>query len=487
MTSPATTFDDSLVPADKGGQFLGHPKGLQVLFFTEMWERFSYYGMRALLMLFMVAPVSSGGFGFSTMKAASIYGWYTALVYLACIPGGWVADRYIGQRKAIFTGGVLLCIGHALLAFVNESSFFVGLGFIIVGTGLLKANISAIVGGLYTKDDPRRDGGFSIFYMGINIGAMLSPLACGYLGQKVSWHWGFGLAGIGMGLGLIQFVLGSKHLGEVGTKPQMKDSGVQIPLGKHLAVDAVAFGLAYLGGGIVGGIYCFVVTHFMFMLFYQGFTTEEWKRVGAIGCFFAFAALFWGAFEQAGSSLNLFADQYTDNTFMGWSFPSSWYQSVNALLIIALAPAFSWLWGSLGKRNPSSPVKFAFGLLFVGLGFLVMAVAARFIGTPEAKSLVSPNWLMLCYLLHTIGELTLSPVGLSLMTKLSPPRVVGMMMGVWFLAASLGNKIGGMAAGYFDTFPLPSLFGIVFLTTAATALLALILTKPIRKLMGDVL
>jgi POT family proton-dependent oligopeptide transporter len=468
--------------------FFGQPVGLRVLFFTEMWERFSYYGMRALLILFMVAPAAAGGFGFTTVQAASIYGWYTALAYLACIPGGWVADRYLGQRYSILIGGSFITAGHFLLAFVNPTTFFIGLGCIVIGTGLLKANISAIVGALYDKNDPRRDAGFSIFYMGINIGAMVSPLICGYLGQKINWHWGFAAAGVGMLLGLVQYVLGWKHLGTIGMKPEMEKTAntQQTPLIMQLGVDAVVFGLSYLAWGVVGAIYCSVITHFMFILFFQGFTKDEWKRIGAIVCFFFFAALFWGAFEQAGSSLNLFADLNTNNTLMGWQFPSSWYQSVNSVFIILLAPLFAWMWVKLGKNNPSSPAKFAYGLLFVGLGFLVMAVAAQFSGAGTTKSLVSPNWLILCYLLHTIGELALSPVGLSLMTKLSPPRVVGMMMGIWFLAASLGNKIGGFAAGYFDTFPLPQLFGVVFITTTAAAILAVVLIKPIKKLMGDV-
>ena len=461
----------------------GHPRGLSTLFFTEMWERFSYYGMRALLLLFMVAPVAKGGLGFETPVAAGIYGLYTGSVYFTAIPGGWIADRLLGLRRAVLVGGVLIALGHYCLAVHAVPSFFVGLGLIIAGTGLLKPNISSIVGELYGEDDPRRDSGFSIFYMGINLGAFISPLVCGYLGQKIGWHWGFGAAGVGMTLGVFQYVLGAGRLGRAGLP--------QGPLGGGVLWAKVIAAVVGLCGGLYllwdrRDVVVLVGTAVLFAwLLRQAAPGVERKRIGAIIVLFVFATLFWAGFEQAGSSLNLFADQRTRNTLFGWDFPSSWYQSVQPLFIILLAPAFAWLWLKLGRFEPSSPAKFAYGLLFVGLGFLVVAVGA-WLQAREGGALVSPMWLILVYLLHTLGELSLSPVGLSTVTKLAPPRMVGLMMGVWFLALSLGNFIGGGIAGFFGRFPLPELFGAVFLTTAASALVLAMLVKPIRGLMAGV-
>ena len=426
----------------------GHPRGISTLFFTEMWERFSYYGMRALLILYMVAPLSAGGLAFPTEKAASIYGWYTALVYAASLPGGWVADKLLGQYRTVLIGGIVIALGHFTMAIESQATFFAGLGLIITGTGLLKPNISTMVGSLYAEGDKRRDAGFSIFYMGINLGAFTAPLICGYLGQKVDWHAGFAAAGVGMTLGLIQYVLGKDRLAPaLGRLGQTKSGGATGPAAQ------------------------------------AAFTPTEWKRIAVIGVMFVFASLFWGAFEQAGSSLNLFGDRFTNRSIFGWEFPASWLQSVNSLWLILLAPVFAWLWIRLGKREPSSPAKFTLGLLFVGLGFLLL-VPASMIATGGTN--VSPLWLVGVYLLHTIGELCLSPVGLSTVTKLAPPRIVGSMMGVWFLSIALGNKIGGWVAGFFDTLPLPQLFGAVFATTAAAALVLALLIRPIRKMMGGV-
>jgi proton-dependent oligopeptide transporter, POT family len=431
----------------------GHPAGLSTLFFTEMWERFSYYGMRALLILYLTAAAVNGGAGLDTAKAASIYGWYTFGVYAASIPGGWIADRFLGQYRSVLLGGILIAGGHFSLAFGNVSAFYGGLCLIIVGTGLLKPNISAMVGSLYQEGDPRRDGGFSIFYMGINLGAFIAPLVCGTLGQKVGWHWGFGAAGIGMTLGLIQYVLGRQRLASALTRIEEKKE-------VRNETAAAAQGQRFW------------------------FTPMEWKRIGAIGIFFVFSALFWAAFEQGGSSLNLFADRLTRASLFDFRFPSTWFQSLNSLYILMLAPMFAWLWVRLRKHEPSSPVKFSVGLLFVGLGFLLL-VPASLISGPEQK-LVSPFWLAGVYFLHTVGELCLSPVGLSVVTKLAPPQIVGRMMGLWFLSTALGNKVGGWVAGFFDTLPLPQLFGAVFATTTAAAILLAILIRPVRRLMSGV-
>jgi POT family proton-dependent oligopeptide transporter len=458
----------------------GHPPGLSTLFFTELWERFSYYGMRALLILFMVAPVAKGGLGFDTKKAAAIYGLYTSMVYMTSLPGGWVADQFLGQRRAVLIGGIVIALGHFSMAFTALPFFYVGLVLIVLGTGLLKPNISSMVGSLYAEGDPRRDSGFSIFYMGINLGAMLSPLVCGYLGQKINWHLGFAAAGVGMTFGLIQYVAGGRRLGNAGlraTPPATRKFLLVVLCG--LFVGGLVYYSRLLRFLLLGLLAVYALYYY-----FKKFTLIEKKRMAVIVILFVFATLFWAAFEQAGSSLNLFADRYTRNAILGWQFPSSWFQSVNAVFIILLAPVFAWLWLRLGPREPSSPAKFAYGLFFVGLGFLIVAAASSLSGPEQAR--VSPLWLIAVYLCHTIGELCLSPVGLSTVTKLAPVRVVGLMMGVWFLSISLGNYIGGWVAGFFGSFPLPKLFGAVALTTVGPAVLLALLVRPIRNLMGGV-
>jgi POT family proton-dependent oligopeptide transporter len=476
--------DAAVIAAEDRAGIAGQPRGLSTLFFTEMWERFSYYGMRAILMLFMVASPENGGLGFDTAKAAGIYGLYTGSVYFTSIPGGWIADRLLGLRRAVLVGGILIALGHYCLAVHAMPTFFAGLTLIVLGTGLLKPNISSIVGQLYHPDDPRRDAGFSIFYMGINLGALISPLVCGYLGQKIGWHWGFGAAGVGMTLGLTQYVLGGSRLGQAGL-PAERPAGAGA-LWAKLASTLVGVGLLlyvvwpYRDWVMLGG----TGVLFAWLLKTGGATAVERKRIGAIIVLFVFAMLFWIGFEQAGSSLTLFADQLTNNSLFGWEFPSSWYQSVEPVFVVTLAPVFAWLWLRLGRHQPSSPAKFAYALLLLGGSFLLLAFAAHLYERAHVK--VSPFWLVALYLLHALGELSLSPVGLSTVTKLAPARIVGLMMGVWFLALSLGNFLAGVVAGFFGSFPLPQLFGAVFLTTTASALLLALLVKPIRGLMGGV-
>src|SRR5262245_28410689 len=472
----------SSVPRDRGG-IAGHPKGLSTLFLTEMWERFSYYGMRAILILFMVAPTAQGGLGFATEKAAAIYGLYTAAVYFTSIPGGFIADRLLGLRRAVLVGGVLIAIGHYLLALGVLSVFYVALVLIVLGTGLLKANIASIVGQLFGEGDARRDAGFSIFYMGINTGAFISPLICGWLAQKVGWHWGFGAAGVGMTLGLAQYVVGAPRLGEAGLHfEKAKDSTAL--WGKIAAALLLLSAVIYSLWDYRDFVILFGTAVLFVWILRQAQNPTERSRTLAVIALFVFATLFWAGFEQAGSSLNLFADQLTRNSLLGYDFPSSWFQSVQPLFIILLAPAFAWLWIWLGPREPSSPAKFVYGLLFVGLGFLAVAIAARLY--QQDKVLVSPMWLVACYFFHTLGELSLSPVGMSTVSKLAPPRVLGLMMGVWYLSISLGNFIGGRVAGQFEKFPLPQLFGAVFLTTTASAVVLALLVPRIRKLMSGV-
>jgi proton-dependent oligopeptide transporter, POT family len=477
---PAT--EEVFTPDTSG--LAGHPRGLTTLFFTEMWERFSYYGMRAILILYMVASPAIGGMGLPTEQAAAIYGLYTGSVYFTAIPGGWIADRLLGLRRAVMVGAVLIALGHYCLAANIRPLFFAGLGLIVLGTGLLKPNISSIVGQLYARDDPRRDAGFSIFYMGINLGALISPLVCGYLGQRIGWHWGFGAAGVGMTVGLAQYAMSQRHLGRAGLLAEPPANAGRLWLGIGAAIVGAAALLYVVWPYRQWVMLGLTAVLFTWLLRTGARTGEERKRIGAIIVLFVFAALFWMGFEQAGSSLNLFADQYTNNVMFGWAFPSSWYQSVEPVFVVAFAPVLAWLWVRLGSRNPSSPTKFAYGLLLLGAGFLLVAIAARLYEHDHLK--VSPWWLILLYFFHGLGELSLSPVGLSTVTKLAPARIVGLMMGVWFLAISLGNFFAGYVAGLFEKMPLPQLFGAVFLTTTASGVVLVLLIPPIKKLMSGV-
>jgi POT family proton-dependent oligopeptide transporter len=422
--------------------FFGHPRGLSTLFFTEMWERFSYYGMRALLILFMTAAPATGGLGFDTGTAGAVYGLYTSMVFLTTLPGGWIADRLIGQRRAVLYGGIVIATGHFSMAFPSLTTFYVGLLLIVIGTGLLKGNISVLVGSLYQPGDRRRDAGFSIYYMGINLGAFIAPLVCGFLGQRVSWHAGFAAAGVGMVLGIVQYALGGKHLGSAGlhAAASSRDAAARdrrraLVWGGGTLAAVALFALALWAGVLsvtptqiadaAGYMLIFITVAFFGWLFFGGeWTPTERNRLYVIAIFFIAAALFWSEFEQAGSTLNLFADRSTRTSILGWQFPSSWFQSANALFIIVFAPLFALLWVRLGSREPASPTKFSLGLIGVGAGFAILIPAAR---AAEGGALVSPLWLMALYLTHTFAELCLSPVGLSSMSKLAPARVAGLM------------------------------------------------------------
>ncbi|MFM8533672.1 MAG: peptide MFS transporter [Acidimicrobiia bacterium] len=456
--------------------FFGHPRALSTLFFTEMWERFSYYGMRALLLLYMTAPVAAGGLGFDAAQGGAIYGLYTSMVYLATLPGGWIADRLIGPRRAVLYGGIFIAAGHFSMALASLALFYLGLFLIVIGTGLLKGNVSVIVGKLYAQGDNRRDAGFSIFYMGINLGAFIAPLICGYLGQEISWHYGFGAAGIGMTLGVIQYVLGTRNLGDAGLSPAPatpEERGrwlrpAQISVSILLALVVIVGGGGYTGMLPVTATQVADVAGIMLLLLIVGFfgwlyTSSEWtpderKRLYLIGVLFLAASIFWSLFEQAGSTLNLFARDRTDNSVLGMGFPSSWFQSMNSLFLIIFAPVMAWVWIKLSAagKEPSTPMKFAWGLILAGAGFAVLVLPAQ-----NESALASPMWLTATYFLHTIGELVLSPVGLSAMTVLAPARIGGLMMGVWFLATSVGNFISGRVTGLYEAMALPELFGTI--------------------------
>ena len=479
-------------------QFFGHPRGLSTLFFTEMWERFSYYGMRGLLVLFLTAAVAEGGMGMTDAKAGAIYGLYTAGVYLSALPGGWIADRLLGQQGAVFWGGVIIAAGHFSMAMGSEALFFGGLVLIVIGTGLLKPNVSAVVGDLYSDRGARRDAGFSIFYMGINLGAFLGPLVCGAFGENLNWHLGFGVAGVGMVLGLIQYKLGLKYLGDSGTLdapsraalPQARRSfllasvaAVVVVAGGWFWAQSTGLTVEQFANGTGVGIVAIAVAYFVYMMLFGGLQQGEHQRIIYIFLLFIGASLFWAGFEQAGSSMNLFAERLTDRVIGGWEMPASWLQSVNAMFIILLAPVFGMLWIKLGVKSPSIPVKFGLGLVLLGIGFFVLAWGASF--ATEGNG-VSPMWLVVTYFLHTAGELCLSPVGLSSVTKLSPKRLVGQMMGVWFMGTALGNLIAGLAAGRLESMSASGLFGTVATAVVGAGIIYLVLSGPIKRLAPEV-
>ncbi|HEX9304552.1 MAG TPA: peptide MFS transporter [Thermoanaerobaculia bacterium] len=481
-------------------QWFGHPRGLSTLFFTEMWERFSYYGMRGILLLFLVATIQNGGFGMTDRTGAAIYGLYVGFVYLMALPGGWVADRILGQRSAVFIGGCFIAAGHFSMAVGLVPTFYLGLCLIVIGTGLLKPNVSAMVADLYPEGGNRRDAGFSIFYSGINVGAMIGPLVCGFLGEKINWHLGFGAAGVGMVLGLVQYRLGGKYLGEAGLRRKAEVTAA----GDRTAIRRLGLGVAVLFGVIVLAVLLqlagvlhlslygvakstgyfmlgLALVYFGSILFFSKLSVAEKKRILVIFVFFMAAVLFWAGFEQAGSSMNLFGERMTQRVILGWEMPASFLQSVNSIFIILLAPVFGALWIRLGRRQPSTPAKMGFGLAFLAIGFLVLAWGASF---TAGGARVSMLWLIVTYLLHTVGELCLSPVGLSSVTKLSPKRLVGQMMGTWFMGTALGNLIAGLAAGGFQGMSMAELFSAVAKVTGVAGIVLLLFSRPIRRLMG---
>ncbi|MEM6671667.1 MAG: peptide MFS transporter [Planctomycetota bacterium] len=614
-------------PSSAGPEWFGHPRGLATLFFTEMWERFSYYGMRAILILFMTAAAvgANPGLGLSTGEAGAIYGLYTFFVYVLTLPGGWIADRLWGQRRAVFVGGVIIMLGHVSLAIPTNATFFLGLALVVTGTGLLKPNVSTMVGELYPEGGARRDAGFSIFYMGINLGSFLGTAAVAWLGEKHSFHWGFSLAAIGMFLGLVQYRLGLRHLSEVGELHASQEAGVKQRSQRFYAIAAACAGGALLFGYLIGtgaigvelttvaavlgsSVALLAVVYFALMMLGPKWTlglvgvalagafvaasqidsapfvedarealvrearsdrmtalraealasvesgalaevpaTEELeaqlpteaevrasisedsavgrgtldrnlrayqlgigaalilfllisiakflprppgeetdnKRLLVIFWLFLLSALFWMGFEQAGSSLNLFAREYTDRVLFGWEMPAGWLQNVNAFFIIVLAPVFGFVWTWLARRNanPSIPVKFALGLAGLSVGFFVLAWGAS---GASVDNQVGIRWLVVTYFFHTVGELCLSPVGLSSITKLSPAGKVGQMMGVWFIGTALGNLFAGLAASSLEGQGPYELFRTVAMIVGAAGLVALLTAPAVRRLAGDI-
>ena len=487
--------------------FFGHPIGLSTLFFTEMWERFSYYGMRALLTLFMTTATieTNPGLGYDVATAGAIYGLYTSLVYILALPGGWIADNLWGQRKAIWVGGWIIAAGHFTMAIPSNVTFFLGLVFIICGTGLLKPNVSTIVGELYPEGGARRDAGFSIYYMGINLGAFFGPLITGYLGEGINWHYGFGAAGVGMILGLIQYRAGMKHIGDIGLL-KTDDTPEQVAaksatffkifftavaavmvFSYMVSVGTIALTLTQIATYLGYSVLVLVAGYFVYVWTQGGHTVEENKRMGVIFWLFLLIAVFWSGFEQAGTSLNLFARDSTNLSLFNGALEiqASQLQSVNALFIILLAPVFGsiWVWLEGRNKDPSLPMKAGLGLLGLAVGFFVIAWGAA---NSSPDNLVSPSWLIVTYFFHTVGELCISPIGLSAITKLSPERRVGQMMGIWFVGAALGNLFAGLMAGQLATMASAELFRTVATISAVVGIFAVIVSPRVKRLMGGV-
>jgi POT family proton-dependent oligopeptide transporter len=509
----STALPHPLAPAPDDRAFFGHPRGLSTLFFTEMWERFSYYGMRALLILFMTAPAATGGMGYDAATAGAVYGLYTFAVYALALPGGWVADRLMGQRRAVLHGGVLIALGHYSLAVPRTATFYLGLLLIVLGTGLLKPNISAIVADLYPEKDARRDAGFSIFYMGINVGAFFGPLVCSWLGEPregvtwVNWHYGFAAAGVGMTFALVQYVRGQRHLQGAGELKE--DSGqparlaaarrqFQVGLGVMVGVVAIvaalmtsgALPIAVFAESVFYLVTAVFVAYFVYVIGFVARDHVERQRLTVCFLLCLGAAMFWSGFEQAGSGLNLFARDLTDRTIFGTEITAGALQSVNPILIILLAPLVGATWVKLGARNPSMAVKFGLGLVLLAVGFLVMAWASMSL----AAGKVGMQWLVATYFFHTVGELCLSPVGLSSMTKLAPGRLVGQMMGTWFMGAAIGNLVAGLVTRFMpETETVEAavqngvaLFGAVAAIAGAAGLIFIVFSRPIRRMQAGV-
>ncbi|WP_405916914.1 oligopeptide:H+ symporter [Streptomyces sp. NBC_00728] len=448
---------DSVTPGIPGSEktFFGHPRGLATLFMTEMWERFSYYGMKALLPLYLVAP---GGLHLSAATATAIYSVYLSLVYLLALPGGWFADRVLGPRKTVAVAGVIIMLGHLTLALPSSGTFYGGLGLVAIGSGLLKANISTMVGHLYEgPDDARRDGGFTLFYVGINLGAFAAPLIIGTVGENVNWHLGFALAALGMALGLAQYLLGGRHLSarshEVPTPLTAQEKSATLRKSALWAAVAVVF------YSIVGFSGHYTLNWLLVPITIAGLAIPvmvigrikrdksldraDQSKMSAYIWFFVAAAVFWMIYDQGGSTMSIFADESAKNTIFGWEFPVSWYQSVNPVMIMALAPVFAWAWLWLNKRGkePSTATKFASGLILIGASFFLFLAPLTI---AEGGHKAAAMWLVAIYFVQTVGELLLSPVGLSVTTKMAPARYASQMMGVWFLAVTAGDAATGL-------------------------------------------
>lgn len=442
--------------------FFGHPVGLRTLFLTEMWERMSYYGMRALLVLYMTGAVSgfNPGLGWSQVESQAIYGIYSGMVYFMVVPGGWIADNILGHQKAVLIGALIIALGHFTLAIPIEQTFFLGLIFVVLGTGLLKGNISTIVGQLYEYQDDKRDSGYTIFYMSINIGSTLGFLICSFLGEKIGWHWGFGAAGVGMTFGVIQYIQHRHLLGDAGMYPNEMSDEKRNQYTNYLKISLIGMFLV-IGAGLLGFFtinprffaeqFAYFLTiiaglYFIYLFLFAGLNSSERKNLILLFLLFIGAAAFWSGFDQSAGSLNIFARDYTDLSVLGYQIPVGWLQFANPVIVVLFAPIFAGLWAQLARKNldPSLPFKFAIGLLFMALSFFVMIVA---VNLALESSPVGMQWLLLTYLFQTWGELALSPIGLSAFSRYGPKRYMGQMFGLWFLASAIGGVLAGLLGG----------------------------------------
>ncbi len=442
--------------------FFGHPIGLRTLFLTEMWERMSYYGMRALLVLYMTGAATgfNPGLGWSQVESQAIYGIYSGMVYFMVVPGGWIADNILGHQKAVLIGALIIALGHFTLAIPIEQTFFLGLIFVVLGTGLLKGNISTIVGQLYEGQDDKRDSGYTIFYMSINIGSTLGFLICSYLGEKIGWHWGFGAAGIGMTFGVIQYIKHRHLLGDAGMHPNEMSDEKRSKYTNYLKVSLIGMFLV-IGAGLLGFFvidprffaeqFAYFLTiiaglYFVYLFLFAGLEAYERKNLILLFLLFIGAAAFWSGFDQSAGSLNIFARDYTDLSVGGYEIPVGWLQFANPVIVVLFAPIFAGIWAQLARMNldPSLPFKFAIGLLFMALSFFVMIIA---VNIAIESSPVGMQWLLLTYLFQTWGELALSPIGLSAFSRYGPKRYMGQMFGLWFLASAIGGVLAGLLGG----------------------------------------
>jgi proton-dependent oligopeptide transporter, POT family len=477
---------------------LGQPFGLATLFLTEMWERFTYYGIQAVLILYMVAAAAKGGLGLDDKTSSSIFGLFLGSTYLLGLPGGWIADRLLGAQRAVITGGILIAAGSVLIAIGTEAIFFLGLLVNAMGVGLLKPNVSAMVASLYPEGGARRDAGFSIFYMGINIGAALGSFCVPLCAAAFGWRFGLALPALFMALGVAQFLWTRSYLGAAGLQPSHQRRGSWTPVVLLLLAVAVVVLLvlagtvrldaAVLAAAASWGYAILAVTYFVYLLFFAGLTVVERRRILVMVALFVASVMFWAGYYQQGGSFNLFAERYTDRHILGWDMPAGVLQAVNPFFVITLAGVFATLWIALGKRgrDPLASAKFGLALVLLGLGFLVMYFAAQRV---LAGYLVLPTWLVLTYFLHTCGELCLSPVGLSYMSKLAPPRFVGQVMGMWFLSLALGGNLAGQLTGQYDAShldSLPALFLRIFWYGLITGTVMLLLTPFVKRLMAGV-
>ena len=488
MTETTQDYADS--------SFFGHPRGLITLFLTEMWERMSFYGMRGLLVLFMTREVVDGGLNLETGEAMAIYGIYGASVYFLCVPGGWVADKIFGAQKSVLIGAIIITLGHYVLAMPFEKTFFLGLVLVSIGTGFLKPNISTIVGQLYKPGDLRIDAGYTIFYMSINIGSMLGFLVCGYLGEKVGWHWGFGAAGVGMTFGVIQSILSRKSLGEAGLRPNIEANEDQSRY-KLIFYIAMSLLVLFIATNFIGlwsidaqvlnqlTVYLIVsvaILYFIYLFFFAGLNKKEKENISMFLLLFLGSVLFWAGFDQGGSSLNLFAKDFTDLYIFGWEMPATFLQVANPLMVVIFAPFFASFWINLGRKNMDfdTPEKFALGCFLMAIGFCVIILGVE-VALENEKAGV--KWLLITYLFHTLGELCLSPVGLSATSKYAPKRYKGQMMGLWFLSSSLAAGVAGLLASKsFESgiASMPALFNQIIFGLVLVGIILLFANKYIK-------